>query len=108
MIAFLLGLQGGFITYPCHLCLWDSRDTKAHYHQKIWPRRIEFTVGKDNIKWSPLVDPKKVLLPPLHIKPGLIKQFVKALEDKDAAAFQSLFPKLSEAKVKAGIFVGPK
>ncbi|XP_017488063.1 PREDICTED: uncharacterized protein LOC108376372 [Rhagoletis zephyria] len=50
------------------------------------------------------------LMPPLHIKLGLIKQFVKAL-DKNSSAFkylQDLFPKLSEAKVTAGIFVGPQ
>ena len=49
-------------------------------------------------------------MPPLHIKLGLTKQFVKAL-DKDGAAFkylQNLFPKLSEAKVKGGIFIGPQ
>ena len=49
-------------------------------------------------------------MPPLHIKLGLIRQFVTAL-DKDSAAFkylQVLFPKLSEAKVKAGIFAGPQ
>ena len=49
-------------------------------------------------------------MPPLHIKLGLIKQFVKAL-DKDVTAFkylQNLFPKLSEAKVKGGIFIGPQ
>ena len=51
-----------------------------------------------------------MLIPPLHIKLGLIRQFVTAL-DKDSAAFkylQVLFPKLSEAKVKAGIFAGPQ
>ena len=49
-------------------------------------------------------------MPLLHIKLGLIKQFVKAL-DKDGAAFkylQNLFPKLSEAKVKGDIFIGPQ
>ena len=79
-------------------------------HQKIWLRRIEFTVGKNNVKWSPLVDLEKVLMPPHHIKFGLLEQFVKAL-DNDAATsqhLQSLFPKLSESKVKAGIFVGPQ
>ena len=48
-------------------------------------------------------------MPPLHIKLGLIKQFVTAL-GKESAAFkylQVLFPKLSDAKVKAGIFAGP-
>ena len=49
-------------------------------------------------------------MPPLHTKLGLIKQFVTAL-DKELAAFkylQVLFPKLSKAKVKAGIFIGPQ
>ena len=110
MIAFLMGMQRGFTKYPCYLCVWDSRDTKAHYQKQVWPKREEFVVGEKNVKNIPLINPKKVLLPPLHIKLGLIKQFVKAL-DKDGAAFkylQNLFPKLSEAKVKGGIFIGPQ
>ena len=50
----------------------------------------------------------KVLLPPLHIKLGFMKNFMKAL-DKNAAAFQHLstvLPGLSVAKLKEGIFVG--
>ena len=56
------------------------------------------------------MDPQKVLMPPLHIKLGLIKLFVTARE-KESAAFlyiQDFFPKLSEAKVKASVFVGPQ
>ena len=51
-----------------------------------------------------------MLLAPLHIKLGLIKQFVKKLNPESDAFkhIQELFPKLSEAKVKAGIFVGPQ
>ena len=67
-------------------------------------------MGKSNVKWEPLIEPHKMLMSPLHIMSGLIKQFVTAL-DKESAAFkwlQVLFPKLSEAKVKAGIFVGPE
>ena len=46
----------------------------------------------------------------MHIKVGLIKQFVTAI-DKESAAFkylQDLFPQLSEAKVKIGTFIGPQ
>ena len=110
MIAFLMGMQGGFTKYLCYLCLRDSRDTKAHYQKQVWPKREEFVVGEKNVKNIPLINSKKVLLPPLHIKLGLIKQFLKAL-DKDGAAFkylQNLFTKLSEAKVKGGIFIGPQ
>jgi hypothetical protein len=55
-----------------------------------------------------LADPQKVLLPPLHIKLGVMKQFVKAL-DKSGSCFQYLgrkFAVLSEAEVKGGIFYG--
>ena len=49
----------------------------------------------------------KVLFPPLYIKLGLIKQFVKKMPPEGEAFehTQELFPKLSEAKVKGGIFV---
>ena len=49
----------------------------------------------------------KVLLPPLHIKLGLMKNFMKALH-KNGAAFQHLSTLLpgSAAKLKEGIFVG--
>ena len=110
MIAFLMGMQRGFTKYPCYFCLWDSRDTKACYQKQVWPKLEEFVVGEKDVENIPLINQKKVLLPPLHIKLGLIKQFVKAL-DKDGAAykyFQNLFPKLSEAKAKGGVFIGPQ
>ena len=105
-----MGLQGCFTKFPRYLCLWNSRDTKEHYHRRDWPERNNFTVGSNNVKWEPLVDPKKVLMPPLHIKLGLMKQFVTALDKESAAVkyLEEFFPKLSEAKVKAGIFVGPQ
>ena len=67
-------------------------------------------VGQKNIVEEPLVDREKILLPPLHIKVGLIKQYVKAL-DKDGGCFQHIcnkFPGLSYQKAKAGIFDGPQ
>ena len=47
---------------------------------------------------------------PLHINLGLIKQFFKAL-DRNSDAFkhlQNFLSKISEAKIEAGIFVGPQ
>ena len=110
MVAFLMGLQGGFTKFPCYLCLWDSRNTALHYHQRSWPLRSSCDIGAHNEKQTPLVNPKKVLMPLLHIKLGLIKQLVKKLNPEGDAFkhIQELFPKLSEAKVKAGVFVGPQ
>lgn len=66
--------------------------------------------GGKNIQNSNLIEPKRVLLPPLHIKFGLMKQFVKAL-DKENKSFKYLtskLPKLSGAKIKEDIFDDPQ
>ena len=56
------------------------------------------------------MEPSKILLPFMHLKLGLIKNFVKAM-NKEEAAFTYLrekFPRLSGAKLKGGIFIGPQ
>jgi len=63
-----------------------------------------------NVKYTPLVEASKILLPPLHIKLGLMKNFVKAV-NQAGAAFQYIcnkFPVLSQAKLNEVIFVGPQ
>jgi len=110
IIAMILGLQGGYSKFPCFLCLWDSRADSEHYTRKLWPARGEFIPGSHSVKTEPLVESQRVLLPPLHIKLGLMKAFVKAI-DHSGAAFQYLcdkFPQISEAKLTEGIFVGPQ
>lgn len=110
MLGFILGLQGGFTKYSCFLCLWDSRATDQHYTQKTWPQREHLIPGKHNVIHEALVPREKILLPPLHIKLGLVKQFVKALEPISIAYLhiRKMFPHLSDAKVKGGIFTGPQ
>ena len=63
-----------------------------------------------NVSQKPLVDPQKTLLPPLNVKHGVVKIFVKAM-DKNGEGFCFLkrkLPKLSEAKVKEAFFQGPQ
>lgn len=110
VVALLTGLQSGYTKYCCFLCEWDSRARDKHYKIKVWPPREKIEVGVKNLTREPLVQKEKIYLPPLHIKLGLIKNFVKAL-DKNGNAFNYLkekFPRISEAKIKEGIFVGPQ
>lgn len=110
VVSMLMGLQGGYTKYMCFLCLWDSRADSEHYIRKEWPPRTTFVPGKSNVEHTPLVDPSKIILPPLHIKLGLIKSFIKNLEP-DGKAYMFLrekFPRLSDAKLKEGVFVGPQ
>ncbi|UYV70650.1 hypothetical protein LAZ67_8000166 [Cordylochernes scorpioides] len=71
---------------------------------------IHFRSGYKNIANLPLIDSENIYLPPLHIKLGLMKNFVKAM-DRNASGFAYLKQKISsisEAKIKEGIFVGPQ
>jgi len=60
-------------------------------------------VGKRNVIHEPLVGRDKIILPPPHIKLGLMKQFMKA-HDHDSPCFAYLgqkMPAVSSEKLKA-------
>ena len=110
ILSMILGQQSGFTKYTCYLRMFDSRDRENHYKKKICPSRKSFKPGKQNIVKEPYVDPSKILIPPLHIKLGLIKQFVKAL-DNDGQCFEYLgkeFHKKWDTKLGEGISDGPE
>ena len=110
VVALILGLQLGYTKFCCFLCEWDSRARADHYIKREWPKRQSLEPGVKNVIHAALVERSKILLPPLHIKLGLMKNFVKAL-DRDGAAFKYLiskFPRLSLDKIKEGVFVGPQ
>ena len=110
MVNFLLGQQHGFTKFPCYLCMWDSRARDKHWIQKEWPVRESLEAALPNILHDPIVSRDKIIFPPLHIKLGLMKQFVKAL-NTDGECFQyivSVFLALSFEKIKASVFDGPQ
>ena len=82
-------------------------DRAQHYTKKDWPLREELMPCKErNVINDSLVDRDRIHFPPLHIKLGLINQFIKAL-DKDGDCFTFLcqvFSELTMEKLKAGIF----
>ena len=110
VLNMLQGQQSGYTKFPCLLCEWDSRDKNNHWVKREWPTRVSRTLGQKIITNPALVESSKVILPPLHIKLGLMKQFVKAL-DKQGLCFKYIsekFPHLSAEKVKEGVFIGPQ
>ncbi|GBL74755.1 hypothetical protein AVEN_243623-1 [Araneus ventricosus] len=104
-----MGLQLGYRKYCCFLCLWDSRAITLHYIKRDCPQRASFKPEEMNVEHPPLAEPHKIIIPPLHIKLGFVKHLVKAM-DKNGSAFKYLhekFPRLSVARIKEGVFVGP-
>ena len=63
-----------------------------------------------NVENQPLVEPSKILLQSMHLKLGLMKNFVTATNQGEAAFtyLREKFPRLSEAKLEEGIFIGPQ
>jgi len=49
LVSFLLGQQRVFTKYPCHLCMWNSRDREKHWTQKERPVRETLEAGMPNI-----------------------------------------------------------
>ena len=46
---------------------------------KVWSERDSFEPGERNVVEGPLVETKNVILLPLNIKLGIVKNFVKAI-----------------------------
>lgn len=95
----------------CFLCLWDSR-AKNQYKIKKWPERVEFQPGIKNVINTPLVEKENIILPPLHIKLGLFKNLLKALQKNESDGFDYVKKKfgniLTESKIKEGMLTGPQ
>jgi len=105
-----MDLQLGCTKYCCFLSEWDRRAKTFHYLRRDWPQRKCLKVGEKNVQHPALPEWHKILLPPLHIRLGMMKNFVKAM-DRTGSAFKYLaekFPQLSEAKFIEGVFVGPQ
>ena len=110
MVNFLLGQQAGYTKFSYFLCLWDSRVREEHWVKKDWPLRRTMSVGASNIINEQLVSPDNIILHPLHLKLGLMKQYVKAF-NKHGDCFKYIcrkFPGLSIEKLKQDIFNGPQ
>jgi hypothetical protein len=92
MVNFLLGQQSRY-----------TGQEKIGLRGNIW-------FGGKNVTNEPLVARDRIILPPLHIKISLMKQFVKAL-NKDGSCVEHITHKLPEMtmdKLKARSFDGPQ
>jgi len=83
--ALLLGLQQGFTKYCCFICEWDTRARSLQYSRQYWSARKSLEPGTMNVENQLLVEPSKILLSFVHLKFGLKKNFVKAMDQEEAA-----------------------
>jgi len=85
VIALLLGLKQGFTKYCCFICEWGSRARSLHYSRKDWPARKSLEPGIMTAENQPQVELSKILLPSMHLKLGLMKNFIKVMNQGQAA-----------------------
>lgn len=89
MLQILRGLiYKGNCKYPCCFCLYDNYDYERHL-KRSWPLRDDFVVGEHSVQNEPLINSEDIILPALHLKLGLVKQFVKYM-NKNSPAFEAI------------------
>lgn len=109
MLQILMGLRsGGNIRHPCIFCEFHAQ-SKERFDKIDWKYRDTFTVGAFSVQNPPLAQSNQIVLPVLHIKLGIFKQYIKYLNNE--AALQSLisiFPRTTATKLHSGILTGPQ
>lgn len=106
VLSLLAGMQTGYTKYCCLFCKWDSPAKCNQYEKCDWPLRDQQVVGQFNVVKPPLIPIEKIMLPDLHIKLGVVKNFIKRLVRVDENALKYLkeraFPNLSMEKIQEG------
>lgn len=103
VVAIIMGLKPGFSKHQCFLCTWEGRAKEKHYDDNhIWPSRMQFTIGKERESQirKELVPANKIILPPLHIKLGVVRNFTRALP-RNGEAYACLVEILRKVGVSA-------
>jgi hypothetical protein len=69
--ALPVGTPLGFRKLCYSLCEWNSHAKQRHISLKEWSKSGQYEPGQKNVRNEPLVHPKKIFLPPLHMKLGM-------------------------------------
>ena len=71
---------------------------------------MKYKAGKPNVVNNPIISRDKTVFPPLHIKLGLMKQFVKAvsLDSECFSTLSLLSPVCHMKRSKRRVFDGPQ
>lgn len=92
--------------YYCFICLWDSRykGMLDQYAKKNWKKRPEGFDPQHSMVRPPLIEPiDNILLPPLHIKLGIVEKFIRNIVNRDEVfAFLKNKFRRSDAKIEKG------
>ena len=97
------------VTQSIHV-FWESQTDNQHYVRQEWPIRQGFKPDSHNVQSHSLVLLNKILLPLWHIKVGVMKNFVNAMdrEGNGVAFLQERFLWICIEKIKVGIFDIPQ
>lgn len=107
VVNMLQGLKMGFPKYFCYLCCWNTRNKDVDHYTHQWDSRTlnEKTANLGLIEEPMIENPEDILLPPLHLKLGILKKFLAIVvknNDEIFKCLKTIFPKLSNGKILAG------
>ena len=104
----------GFAAWLYYMLLFlvriGQQGRENHYTKKEWSKRESVTPGQKNVVHPSLVNSDMIILTSLHTKLELFTIRVKALFKNSAGIYylKEKIPRVSDSKIKEGIFVGPQ
>lgn len=115
LVNILQGLMAAAAKTPCIHCKWEPRyqeNEDDDIYTKTWEEREPFSedkIGKESVKYAPLVPRNKMIFPVLHIKIGLVTQLFKIIQahPESRTVLLKMFGK-SEAKITGAVYNGPE
>ena len=92
-----------------HLWMGQQSSVSTFLKKELALQKISGTRNHQCGK-STTVELSKILLPSMHLNLGLMKNFVKSMNQEEVAFtyLWEMFPRLSKAKLKEGVFIGPQ
>jgi hypothetical protein len=100
-------MQLGYMKYCCFICEWDSRAKDKHHSVKHYQKkRPKQTPGERNVVHDPLADTVKVFFTATPYKTWFSKKLCLSYKEGWPCFLylQQKFPRLSEAKIRKGIW----
>ena len=94
----VLGLQDGYIKYPCFLCMWDSHADKQYYVQHKWPTRYTLEPDFHNVVSHFLVNLEKIFFAdsPCKVMPNEKKLWTLSKDRRGFFFLKQEFPHISD------------
>lgn len=102
VVKILAGMKGGNPNHGCFKCDWNRNDPVKDQYTGEW------TGTNPDIKPDIKINMNNVLIPPLHLKLGIVQKFLNLVLKQNDETFrflkEGMFKRRTDTRIKSGIY----